>query len=130
MIEKLRQSPLYPFLSAIYPKLHKSLIWLAWQICHLFPVQKKKIIFSNFNGGGFGDNTRYIAEECIRRNIPYKLYWVCEKKDCQFPTELTIIKPNTISFVYHMSTAGFWVDNTRKLCYCRSTSTPGMPARD
>lgn len=117
MIEKLRHSPLYPFLANVYPRLHKSLIWLTWQICSLFPVQKNKIIFSNFNGGGFGDNTRYIAEECIRQNIPYKLYWVCEKSSCKFPSELTIIKPNTISFVYHMSTAGFWVDNTRKLYY-------------
>lgn len=113
----LRQSPLYPVLAKLYPTLHGGMIWWAWQLCYLLPVKHKKIIFSNFNGGGFGDNTRYIAEECIRQKIPYQLYWVCEKKGCTFPPELTIIRPNSLRFVYHMSTAGFWVDNTRKLYY-------------
>lgn len=117
MIEKLRKSPLYPLLARLYPTLHDALIWWAWQACSLLPVRKQKIVFSNFNGGGFGDNPRYIAEECIRRNLPHRLYWVCGKKGCGFPTELAVIRPNTIRFVYHMSTAGIWVDNTRKLYY-------------
>lgn len=117
MIEKIKKTPLYPILAGIYPRIHKIYIWLVWQICYLLPVEHNKIVFSNFNGGGFGDNTRYIAEECIRRKIPYKMYWVCEKPGCTFPPELTIIRPNTAAFVYHMATAGVWVDNTRKLYY-------------
>ena len=123
MINWLRKSPLYPILAKIYPTLHKGLIWWTWQVCYLFPVEAHKIVFSNFNGGGFGDNTRYIAQECIRQKIPYKLFWVCEKPGCTFPPQLTIIRPNTLSFVYHMSTAGFWVDNTRKLYYFKKKST-------
>lgn len=123
MINWLRKSPLYLILAKVYPTLHKGLIWWAWQVCYLFPVEAHKIIFSNFNGGGFGDNTRYIAQECIRQKIPYKLFWVCEKPGCTFPPQLTIIRPNTLSFVYHMSTAGFWVDNTRKLYYFKKKST-------
>ncbi len=117
MMEWLRKSPVYPVLAGVYPAFHRILIFWVWQICSLLPVKKKKIIFSNFNGGGFGDNTRYIAEECLRRKIPYEMYWVCEKPGCQFPPGLKIVRPNCISFVYHMSTAGFWVDNTRKLYY-------------
>ena len=45
------------------------------------------------------------------------MYWVCERPGCTFPPELTIIRPNTAAFVYHMATAGVWVDNTRKLYY-------------
>ncbi len=117
MMEKLRRSPLYPLLARLYPALHGALIWWTWQFCFLLPVKRQKIIFSNFNGGGFGDNPRYIAEECIRRRIPHRLYWVCEKPGCAFPPELIIIRPNTVRFVFHMSTAGIWVDNTRKLYY-------------
>ena len=75
MINFLRRTPLYPVLAGIYPRLHNFYIWLVWQICYLLPVDQHKIVFSNFNGGGFGDNARYIAEECIRRKIPYKMYW-------------------------------------------------------
>lgn len=117
MTEILKKTPLYPALLKIYLTFHHALIWTAWQIFSLCPVQKEKVIFSNFNGNGFGDNPRYIAEEFIRRKLPYKLYWVCEKPGCKFPPELTIIRPNTVSFVYHMSTASFWIDNTRKLYY-------------
>ncbi len=118
MLEALRRSPFYPMLAKLYHSLHRSAIWLAWQIFSVCPVKRRKIIFSNFNGNGFGDNTRYIAEECIRRKIPYELYWVCAARSGHpFPPELKIIRPDTISFVYHMSTAGIWVDNTRKLYY-------------
>lgn len=117
MLEKLRHSPLYPALLKIYLSVHKALIRTFWQIFSLFPVRRKKVVFSNFNGNGFGDNPRYIAEEFIRRRLPYELIWICEKPGCSFPPELKIIRPNTISFVFHMSTAGIWIDNTRKLYY-------------
>lgn len=117
MKDKLRRSPLYPALLKIYLALHKALIFTAWQVFSLCPMQKRKIVFSNFNGNGFGDNPRYVAEELIRRKLPYKLYWVCAKPGCKFPPELTIIRPNSVVFVYHMSTAAVWVDNTRKLYY-------------
>lgn len=117
VIELLRRSPFYPFLAKLYPTLHGWIIRLAWQIFRPLPVQAQKIVFSNFNGGGYGDNPRYIAQECIRRKIPYRMYWVCERPGCTFPPELVIIQPNTVRFVYHMSTAGVWVDNTRKLYY-------------
>ncbi|MDO4262331.1 MAG: CDP-glycerol glycerophosphotransferase family protein [Eubacteriales bacterium] len=123
MKEKLRRSPLYSLLAGLYPALHKGFLWVVWQICACFPVDPKKIVFSNFNGGGFGDNPRYIAGECIRRRIPYKLYWVCERPGCTFPPELIVIRPNTAAFVYHMSTAGVWVDNTRKLYYFKKKKT-------
>ena len=65
MINFLRRTPLYPVLAGIYPRLHNFYIWLVWQICYLLPVDQHKIVFSNFNGGGFGDNARYIAEEFL-----------------------------------------------------------------
>lgn len=117
MIEKIRKTPLYPALLTIYLTFHKALIWTAWQVFALCPVQKQKIVFSNFNGNGFGDNPRYVAEEFIRRKLPWELIWVCEKPGCTFPPGLTVIRPNTLAFVYHMSTSAVWLDNTRKLYY-------------
>lgn len=70
MIERLRQSSAYPLLLKAWLGLRKTLIWLFWQLCYPLPVNKRKIIFSNFNGGGFGDNPKYVAEACIRRSFP------------------------------------------------------------
>ena len=117
MIEFLRHSPLYPGLLKLYLTLHKTLIWFCWQIFSLCPVQKDKIVLSNFNGNGFGDNPRYIAEEILRQKLPYRLYWVSERPDPAFPGQLFLVRPNTPAFVYHMSPASVWIDNTRKLYY-------------
>lgn len=119
MISKIEHTPFCKPLLPVYLALHKALIWSAWQICSILPVKKQKVIFSNFNGNGFGDNPRYIAEEIIRQNLPYELYWVCKNKDSQFPSGIKTVRPDSLAFVYHMSTAKFWIDNTRKLYYLK-----------
>ena len=40
------------------------------------PIERNKIIFSNYDGMGYGGNCKYIAEEFIRRDYPVKLVWV------------------------------------------------------
>lgn len=99
----------------LYLKLHRLWIWLCWRLFTHFPLEKKKVVFSNFNGGGYGDNPKFIAEEFLRRGLNYKLYWVAASRDYVFPSGIRPVRPNTASFVYHMATAGYWIDNTRKL---------------
>lgn len=117
MLELLRRSPLYPGLLKMYLFLHRTLIRFCWQLFAFCPVQKDKIILSNFNGNGFGDNPRYIAEELLRQDLPYRLFWVSQRPDASIPPAIRPVRPNTPAFVYHMSTAGVWIDNTRKLYY-------------
>ena len=99
----------------LYLRLHRLWIQLCWRLFTHFPLEKKKVVFSNFNGGGYGDNPKFIAEEFLRRKLSYKLYWVAASRDYVFPKGIRPVRPNTASFVYHMATAGFWIDNTRKL---------------
>lgn len=101
----------------IYLYFHKKVIQLAWNIFTHFKLDQTKIVFSNFNGGGYGDNPKFIAQEIIDAKLPYKLIWVSGEESNTFPAQITPVKPNTLSFVYHMATAGFWIDNTRKLYY-------------
>ncbi len=107
----------------IYLFLHKIIINLSWNIFFHFKIIPDKIVFSNFNGGGYGDNPKFIAQEIIDSKLPYKLIWVSGEVTNTFPSEITPVKPNTIAFVYHMATAGFWVDNTRKLYYFKKRPT-------
>lgn len=101
----------------IYLALHKFFIKLCWNLFVHLPLDKKKVVFSNFNGGGYGDNPKFIAEELRKRNLGFKLYWVAASPDYVFPTGIRPVKPNSAAFAYHMATAAFWVDNTRKLYY-------------
>ena len=42
--------------------------WTVYLACSIFPIKKNKIVFSAFDGGGYGCNPKYIAEEIIRRS--------------------------------------------------------------
>lgn len=41
------------------------------------PIENK-ILFNNFGGNSYGCNPKYIAEEIIKRNLPYELVWLCK----------------------------------------------------
>ncbi len=105
------------YILPIYLSLHKLWIKFCWNLFTLFPLDRHKVVFSNFNGGGYGDNPKFIAEEFLRRKLNFKLFWTAASKNYVFPPGIRPVKPNTAAFVYHMATAGFWVDNTRKLYY-------------
>lgn len=105
------------YILPLYLGLHKLWMKLCWNLFIHFPLDKKKVVFSNFNGGGYGDNPKFIAEEFLRRDSGFQLYWVAASPDYVFPAGIRPVRPNTAAFAYHMATAAFWVDNTRKLYY-------------
>lgn len=100
----------------IYLQSHRLLMKICWNLFIHFPLDRKKIVFSNFNGGGFGDNPSFIAREFLRRKAGWKLYWTAAD-DYDLPEGIRPVHPNTIAFAWHMATAGTWVDDTRKLYY-------------
>jgi len=104
------------FFLPIYLQLHRIMMKICWQLFVLFPLDRKKVVFSNFNGGGYGDNPKFIAQEFLKRGLDWKLYWV-SAADYKLPQGILPVKPNTLAFAFHMATAGTWVDNTRKLYY-------------
>lgn len=102
----------------VYLKSHRLLMKLCWNLFIHFPLDRQKIVFSNFNGGGYGDNPKFIAQEFLRRDLGWKLYWTAAA-DYDLPKGIRPVRPNTIAFAWHMATAGTWVDDTRKLYYFR-----------
>ena len=114
----------------IYLNAHRLLMKLCWNLFVHFPLDRRKIVFSNFNGGGYGDNPKFIAQEFLRRKLGWKLYWT-SASNYDLPDGIRPVRPNTIAFAWHMATAGTWVDDTRKLYYFKSVrsssiSRPGM----
>ena len=78
-------------------------------------VNKKKIVFENFGGRGYGDNPKYIAQELITRNLGYDIVWIINKKaDYKFPTSIRTVYKGSWREYFELATAAFWVDNNRK----------------
>lgn len=43
------------------------------------PLNKRKVVFDNFGGRGYGDNPKYIADELLKQDENLVLVWVVEK---------------------------------------------------
>jgi CDP-glycerol glycerophosphotransferase len=77
------------------------------------PIKKKKIIFDNWGGQGYGDNPKYIAEELLKSNRDLDLVWLVTDKNEKFPKGIRVVKYGSIRAMYEFATAKIWIDNVR-----------------
>jgi len=79
-----------------------------------FSVDNKKILFSNFNGKGYGENPRAVCDELLKRKTNMKLYWIVDDiNDKSIPKSVIKIKNNSIKYYYHLRTSKVWINNVR-----------------
>lgn len=76
------------------------------------PINKKKIVFVNFSGKGYGCNPKYIAEY-LRKNDKFNLIWLCKDQAEEMPFELKKVHYGSIAAWYELSTAKVWIMNVR-----------------
>jgi len=70
-----------------------------------------RVVFSTFNGKGFGDNSKYIALELIRRKLPLELIWITSpREETEFPPEIRRVSNSFFSEFFYLSTGEVWVD--------------------
>ncbi len=91
---------------------------LPFHLCRIFPIKKNKIVLWTFEGtGGYGCSPRYIAEELLRQKgkglNDYELFWLVQDKNKAFPEGIHKIKDSLWNRAFHMTTARFWIGNTR-----------------
>lgn len=82
------------------------------------PIENSKIVFSNFNGKGYGCNPKYILDEILKRKLPYELYWLVDNiSDAieTFPPEVRLVNLRTRNAIKELATAKIWIDNQRKV---------------
>lgn len=88
---------------------------LIYHLLWIFPVSKKKIVFTTFEGdGGYCCNPRYIAEELLKRKDKFEIVWLVNNMDKQFPIGVKKVKNTFLNRAYQLATAKVWVDNSRK----------------
>lgn len=94
----------------------KKVIIKIWGLILMFPIFKidnKKIVFDNFNGKGFGDNSKYIALELIKENVDCKMIWLVNDMKEEMPSKIKKVKYGSFKSYYELATAKVWIDNVR-----------------
>ena len=90
----------------------------VYYVCHIFPIKRNKIVMWTFEGsGGYACSPKYIAEEILKRNkageTDYVIYWIVQDMGKEFPPEIKKVRDSLWARAYHLSTAKFWISNTR-----------------
>ena len=85
------------------------------QLSRFFPITEKSIVFINFNGKGYGDNPKYIANEIIRKNLSYRMIWLIKGNidNRTFPKEIKTARINSIKGVWALATSKIIVNNVK-----------------
>lgn len=88
-----------------------------WQLYSLLPKDQNKAVCQSFYGRGLSDSPGAIALELLRRG--WKVYWVVNdmsQKDA-LPAGIIPVACESPEAIYHLCTAGVWVDCCRKWAY-------------
>lgn len=80
----------------------------------IFKIDKQKIVFSNFFGQGFAGDPMYIYEALNKKDNNFTFIWMVKKEYSNIPKNIKQVKRGTLKELYHLYTAKFWVDNSRK----------------
>lgn len=101
--------------------LKARLMSIPFYVSRLFPIRKRKIVFTCIEGTtGYSCNPKYIAEELIKKNKSadakesYELVWLVNDITKKFPKEIKVYRNTLWNRAFHLSTAKFWIDNSRK----------------
>jgi len=90
-------------------------------IIYIIPINKRKVVFSSYNGKIFGCNPKYVFEYLINNYCinNFKIIWILKDKN-MLPSEykdVTIVKHFSFLFFFHLLTAGYIISNTPAKSY-------------
>lgn len=77
-----------------------------------FPVQRNKVVFLNYDGKGYGDNAKYIAEEIMRQNVPCRMVWLV-RDGFYVPKGIKKVNIDGLAAFYVLSTAKIIISNCK-----------------
>ena len=93
-------------------RIFAKLKYIFALIFYIFPVNKNKVVVYNFAGNGFGDNPKYLVKELLKHK-PYKIIWIVKDKNIEMPSGIKKVRYNSLSSIYHLTTAKLWLDTIR-----------------
>lgn len=85
------------------------LLYIPFMLC---PIKRNKVVFSNFNGRGYGCNPKYVCEALLRSNRKLDLVWLTSGRGA-LPHEVRNVSIKSFRALWELATAKVWVCNNR-----------------
>ncbi len=86
----------------------------AIRVFSMLPIQRNKVVMDSYNGKGYGDNPKYIAEEIHRIDKNRcKIIWLTNDTKTKYPPYITPVYKQSLRAYYEFVTAKALVYNSR-----------------
>lgn len=85
----------------------------------IFPINKRKIVFSSYHASKYACNPRCIYEELLSCGERLDMVWLLPADYPHKPNGARIVPEKSLRALYELSTARIWVDNCRKSIWTR-----------
>ncbi|MBQ7596195.1 MAG: CDP-glycerol glycerophosphotransferase family protein [Clostridia bacterium] len=99
-------------------KLLKKSACIIFYVLRVFPLKNNRVLFSCFQGEGYGDNLKPIADKLLDdENI--EIIWLVNKHFDDMPSKIKQVDNHSFKRFYYLATAKVWVNNERFSIYVR-----------
>ena len=119
-IEKILQK-----IRPLWGKVDKCIGFVCKRIvCLTTKIEPDEVVFMTY-GNTYFCNPKYIAEEIVRQQLPWKLVWIGppgkgKVKRENIPEEITVYKNGSMEAIKAIASARIWVDNAINFYWDRS----------
>lgn len=107
----------------LYHKIYFRLLEKCIDWFYYLPVKKNKIVFLHDFGNGYGDSPKVLAEEIMRRGLPYDMVWLVNNMNLEFPHPIRKALMSRIKSVYELATAKAIITTAKSKYYLKKKST-------
>lgn len=111
---------IYSFLKYMYRCVEIYFRYFLSMIFRIFPINPNKIVVCSYFGNDYGDSSKYIIDEILKKNKNYEIVWALKYdliNNNNLPSGIRKVKYNSIAMLFELSTAKVWVDNARKVIF-------------
>lgn len=107
----------------LYHKIYFRLLEKCIDWFFYLPVKNNKIVFLHDFGNGYGDSPKVLAQEIMRRGLPYDMVWLVNDMKLEFPHPIRKVLMSRIKSVYELATAKVIITTAKSKYYLKKKST-------
>ncbi len=101
-----------------YFDLKYGVLSLPYYLCRVFPIDRRKIVFSSFYGK-YGSDPKILSDAMLDSSLDADLVWLLSDPTIPLDPRIRAVKKGSLREIFELATAKIWIDDCRKTGYVR-----------